>query len=92
MTIFDENFRLEVYFDEKTFIMDNFRETKGFGVKGFSKLKTKLDKGHKAQFDLLSKRIKEGGAPLIPIDEIINVSKASICAIESMKQGTWIDV
>ena len=84
--------RLEVYFDEKTFIMDNFRETKGFGVKGFSKLKTKLDKGHKAQFDLLSKRIKEGGAPLIPIDEIINVSKASISAIESMKQGAWVEV
>ena len=84
--------RLEVYFDEKTFIMDNFRETRGFGVKGFTKLKTKLDKGHKAQFDLLSKRIKEGGAPLIPIDEIINVSKASISAIESMKQGAWVEV
>jgi len=84
--------RLEVFFDEQTIIMDNFRETKGYGTKGFSKLKTKLDKGHKAQFELLSQRAKEGGSPLIPFDDILNVSRAGISAIESLKQGRWIDL
>ena len=84
--------RIEVFSQEKTIIMDNFRETKAYGVKGFSKLKTKLDKGHKAQFDLLVKRAKEGGEPLIPFDEIINVTKASFAAIESLKSGGWVNV
>lgn len=84
--------RLEVYFDEKTIIMDNFRLTTGYGVKGLSKLKTKLDKGHKAQFEKLSQLSRKGGEPLIPLDQIINVTKASFAAIESLKTRTWSDV
>ncbi len=84
--------RIEVFSEEKTIIMDNFRETKAYGVKGFSKLKTKMDKGHKAQFDLLVKSAKEEGEPLIPLDEIINVTKASFAAIESLKVGGWVNV
>ena len=84
--------RLEVYFDEQTIIMDNFRLTTGYGVKGLTKLKTKLDKGHKAQFEKLSQLSKNGGEPLIPLDQIINVTKASFAAIESLKTKTWSDV
>ncbi len=84
--------RLEVYFDEKTIIMDNFRETIGYGIKGFSKLKTKLDKGHKTQFEKLSHLAKNGGEPLIPFDEIVNVTRASFAAIESLKSNAWVEV
>ncbi len=84
--------RLEVYFDEKTIIMDNFRETVAYGVKSFSSMKTKQDKGHKAQFDLLVESNKNGGGPLIPFDQIINVTKASLAAIESLKTGAWVNV
>lgn len=84
--------RLEVFSQERTFIMDNFRKTEGFGVKGFSKLKTSLDKGHKNQFHTLIKKIKEGGSPLIPLDEIINTTKASFAAVESLKTKSWIDI
>jgi predicted dehydrogenase len=72
--------RLEVYYDEKTIIMENFRETIGYGTKGFSKLSTKQDKGHKAQFDLLLQRYKSGGEPLIPLEEILNTTSASFAA------------
>ena len=48
--------RLEVFSQEKTLIMDNFIKTTGYGTKGFSKFKTKLDKGHKAQFGLIIER------------------------------------
>ena len=44
---------IEVYSQERTLVMDNFRKTKGFGFKNFSKLKTKLDKGHKTQFFMI---------------------------------------
>ncbi|MGE5355538.1 MAG: bi-domain-containing oxidoreductase [Deltaproteobacteria bacterium] len=84
--------RLEIYFDEKTIIMDNFRKTKAYGIKGFSGLKTKLDKGHKLQFTELVNRSKTGGSPLIPFDEIINSAVTSFSAIESLKTGKWIDI
>lgn len=84
--------RVEVYSQDRTLIMDNFRKTEGFGFKGFSKLKTSLDKGHKNQFHSLIQRIKDGGAPLIPMEDLINTSKASFAAIESLKTGSWVKV
>ena len=84
--------RIEVYSQERVFIMDNFRKTEGFDVKGFSTVKTSIDKGHKNQFDLLIKAIENGGKSLIPFDEIINVTKASFACIESLKNNTWVEV
>lgn len=84
--------RVEVFSQERTLIMDNFRKTEGFGFKGFSSLKTKLDKGHKTQFHNLIKNLQKGGEALIPFEEIVNTTKASFAAIESLKQGKWITV
>jgi predicted dehydrogenase len=84
--------RLEVFSQEKIMVMDNFRKTKGYGIKGFSGLKTKQDKGHNAQFAKLTEFLKTGGSPLIPFDEIVNVTKASFAAIESLKKGSWVNV
>jgi predicted dehydrogenase len=82
--------RVEVYSQDRTLVMDNYRITAGYGFKGFSHLKTKLDKGHNAQFALLNQKVKEGGASLIPFDELMNTTKASFAAIESLKEGRWI--
>ena len=85
--------RLEVYSQERTLITDNFITTKGFGFKGFKKLKTKLDKGHKKQFQTIVFKAKEGnGIELIPYEELINVTKAGFAAIDSLKQKKWIDI
>jgi len=84
--------RVEVYSQDRTWIMDNYRKTEAFGLKGFKTLKTKMDKGHKTQFYELIQRTQNGGEPLIPIDEIINVTKASFATIESLKTKKWIKV
>ena len=84
--------RVEVYSQERTLVMDNFRKTEGFGFKGFSKLKTSLDKGHKNQFHSLINKVQNGGAPLIPMEDLINTSKASFAAIESLKTGSWVKI
>jgi len=83
--------RIEAYNQEKTLVIDNWRTLKGYGTKSFSKKKTRLDKGHKNQFKLLVESIQQG-KPLIPFDEIINTTRASFAAIESLKQGKWIEV
>jgi predicted dehydrogenase len=84
--------RVEVYSQERTLIMDNFRTTVGYGFKGFSKLRSTLDKGHKNQFHQLIAQTKNGGNALIPFNEIINTTKASFAAIESLQKGQWIEL
>lgn len=87
--------RLELYYQGKNLVMDNFRRLDGYGIGGgFSSkiLKIKQDKGHHKQFKLLTKRWKEGGEPLIPFDEIVNTTRATFAAIESLKQGKRIKV
>ncbi len=84
--------RIELYSQERTAVIDNFRLTTGYGFKNFSKLKTSLDKGHKNQFQKLINNVKNGGTPLIPFEEIINTTKASFAAIESLKSGAWVNI
>ena len=82
--------RLEVYSQERTLIMDNWRTLKGFGFKGFSSSKSSQDKGHFNQFKELIEHQKNGGKPIISFKEIVNTTKASFAAIESLKKGSWI--
>lgn len=84
--------RIEVFSQERTCIIDNFRKTTFFGFKGKQSIKTRQDKGHQEQFRLYNDFIKKGGDPIIPFDEIINVSRASFAAIESLKNKSWISI
>lgn len=84
--------RIEIYSQERTIVCDNFQVTTGYGTGSFSKLKTNLDKGHAAQFRLLVERVKNGGEALIPFDEIVNTTRASLAAIESLQRREWVNV
>lgn len=84
--------RLEVYSGEKTVILDNFKTTIGYGFKNFSNLKTKMDKGHTAQFKLLKERLENGGPSLIPFNELINTAKTSFAVIQSLINNKWIRI
>ena len=84
--------RLEVYHQEKTLILDNWRKLHGYGFKYFSSASSSQDKGHQSQFNTLIQSLKTGGEPIIPFDSIVNTSKASFAAIESLKKGSWIDI
>ena len=72
--------------------MDNFRSTKGFGPGGFKNIKTKLDKGHNAQFEEYIKFLRKGGEPLIKFEEIVNVTRASFAALLSLKESRWVHI
>lgn len=82
--------RVEVYYRGKNLILDNFRRLDGYGYgRGFGSklLKTKQDKGHRKQFELLTRHWKEGGESLIPFDEIVNTTMATFSAIESLRNN-----
>ena len=84
--------RIEVYSQERTLVLDNWKELKGYGFKGFSKMKKNQDKGHKAQFALLNERIQNGGEALISFDSILNTTRAGFACIESLKTKAWIEI
>ncbi|MCK0132256.1 bi-domain-containing oxidoreductase [Flavobacteriaceae bacterium F08102] len=83
--------RIEVYSQERTMIMDNWRKLKLYGFKGGNS-SSKQDKGHFAQFEALIKQQKEGGPAIIPFDIIENTTKASFAALESLKTGSWVEI
>lgn len=84
--------RIEVFSQGHVLILDNWRELKGYGIKGFSRMKGNMDKGHKAQFALLNGLIQQGGEALIPFESILNTTLASFACIESLKKNSWITV
>lgn len=84
--------RVEVYSQERTLIMDNWRKLNAFGFKGRNKISSKQDKGHYNQFKELIEQQTSGDAPVISFEEIVNTTKASFAAIESLKQGKWVTI
>jgi predicted dehydrogenase/threonine dehydrogenase-like Zn-dependent dehydrogenase len=83
--------RIEVYSNNRTMIIDNFRKSEYFGFKS-SGMKATQDKGHYNQFKLFIERLKTGGEATIPFSEILNTSKTVIAAVESLKTGEWLSI
>jgi predicted dehydrogenase/threonine dehydrogenase-like Zn-dependent dehydrogenase len=83
--------RVEVYTQNRTIVVDNFRKSEYFGFKASGK-SSGQDKGHQTQFQLFVERLQNGGAATIPFDEIMNTSKAAIAAVESFKTGAWVKI
>lgn len=84
--------RVEVFSQERVFILDNWRRLEGFGAKGFSRMKGTMDKGQGVEFSQLNERLVNGGEALIPFESIINTTKASFAAIQSLKENRWVEV
>lgn len=81
--------RVEIFYQGKNIVIDNFRKTYAYGFEssfriGNRVLKTKQDKGHKEQFDKLHNSWAKGLTPIIPFESIINTTKASFAAIDSL--------
>ncbi|MFO7825997.1 MAG: bi-domain-containing oxidoreductase [Cyclobacterium sp.] len=82
--------RIEVYHQDRTMIMDNWKKLKGFGFKNFSSASSGQDKGHQNQFNQLIESLQKGENQIIPMDELVNTTLASFAAVESLKTGGWV--
>jgi predicted dehydrogenase/threonine dehydrogenase-like Zn-dependent dehydrogenase len=83
--------RIEVYSQNRTAIIDNFRKSKYHGFKG-SGLSKGQDKGHAEQFQRYFHTLRDGGAAIVSYEETMNASRAAIAAVESLKNGSWVSV
>jgi len=84
--------RVEVFSQQKVLVMDNWRKLQGYGFGKFKSASSAQDKGHANQFSMFVERLQKGGEALIPFGDLVNTTKASFAAIESMKRGEWISV
>lgn len=84
--------RVEVYSQGRVLVLDNFRKLEGFGFGNFSSTSGKQDKGHKNQFEQYLKFLREGGAPLIPFEQIVNVTQATFAAVQAFQTGEKVTI
>jgi predicted dehydrogenase/threonine dehydrogenase-like Zn-dependent dehydrogenase len=85
--------RIEVYQHEKVLVLENWKKLSGFGFKGFSSVSLAQDKGHNLQFKLFNEAVQQNAAAaIIPFDSIVNTSKATIAATQSLQQNNWISI
>lgn len=83
--------KIEIFSSGRTMVIDNFRSLKLYGFSG-SGMSGSQDKGHHEQYSRYLNFLKNGGEPLIAFDEIVNTTRASLAALESLKEKKWIDV
>ena len=84
--------RIEVHQQNSTLVLDNWRKLTGFGVRGFSSKRSKQDKGHFNQFKQLLESVEKASGPTIPWEEVLNTSKATLAAVDSLIDGKWISI
>jgi predicted dehydrogenase len=84
--------RLEVHSEGRSLLLDNFRVLRGHGFRSFSKLKTSQDKGHARQFALFADRVRNGGVPLIPWNQISNSTRTILAVPRAIAERRWIEI
>ena len=73
-------------------VMDNWRTLRGFGFDRSLKRSRRQDKGHQSQFGALVENLAQDKDPLIPFNEIYNVSEATIACLQSLVERRWVDL
>ncbi|UFH55365.1 bi-domain-containing oxidoreductase [Spirosoma sp. KNUC1025] len=91
--------RVEVYSQERTLILDNFRQLTGYGFNGFSRMSGRQNKGHVEQMKRLISQVRTGQSnahepsqELIPLSDIINTTQTMLAALQSLRENRWVNV
>jgi predicted dehydrogenase len=84
--------RLEAFSGSRSAILDDYRSLELFGTDGKeSRGGRSQEKGHRFEVDAFLRGAEQGQAP-VPLDEVANVSLATLAAVESLRTGQTIRV
>jgi len=79
--------KLEIYSDGRVLLLDNFRRLRGFGWPGFKQMNLwRQDKGHRREVCDFVTSVSQGGRPLIPPEQLWNVTEAALAAEKSIAE------
>jgi predicted dehydrogenase len=80
--------RLEVFGNGRVLVLENFRKLRGWGSRGFWRTRFwRQDKGQRGCVKAFLEAVETGGGTPIPLDEIFEVSRASIELQQSVGPG-----
>lgn len=82
--------RVEVFSEGRALCIDNWRRLTAFSWPGAPRMNISIDKGHKAEVARFIDGTRAGGPPLIPFDELLQVSVASFAAVRSAEEGVTV--
>lgn len=84
---------MEVFCDGKVLRLENFRMLRGYGWPGFASMKLRRqDKGHAEEFRQLIGAVASGGPAVMPFEQIDNVMRATLAAVESAHSGANVQI
>ncbi|EGL19528.1 MULTISPECIES: bi-domain-containing oxidoreductase [unclassified Paenibacillus] len=79
--------RIEVFAAGKILEMNNFKELRGYGWNGFTKMKLwSQDKGHKQEMKAFVDAVVTGSGSPIPLSEIYEVTEACLDIVEQLRE------
>jgi hypothetical protein len=78
---------MEVYFDEKIFLLDDYLTMNAHGVSGGALALKHQDKGHKAELEAFQQAVAGGGRFPIPWDELLETWSVSQIADRICREG-----
>lgn len=80
--------RLEVFAGGRVLQLDNYRKLTGYGWPGFTRMNLwRQDKGQGACAAAFVRAVEAGGAPPIPLDELLEVSRVTIAVAAAAAGG-----
>jgi predicted dehydrogenase/threonine dehydrogenase-like Zn-dependent dehydrogenase len=80
---------MEIFFDGKSILMDDYKTLNGFGLpKSFNKKTTAADKGHEFLLNQFALVVKKGEGSLpIPVERILLATRVSLVVDELAREG-----
>ncbi len=84
--------RLEIFCGGRIAVLDDFRSLEMVRDGRRTTVRKAQDKGWRGEWEAFARAIHESGAPPIPYEQLIGVTKATFAAMESLRRNTRIDV
>jgi len=80
--------RMEVFFDGKSIVMDDFKKLTGYGLPlSFNRSSGEQDKGHRTLLSLFIRAVKEGRRAPISFERIESATRISLLVDELAREG-----
>jgi predicted dehydrogenase len=86
--------RLEAFAGDRTILLDDYLalELHAAGRRPEQRKARARDKGHREEIRRMLAAIRSGGPSPIPLDELENVSAATLAVVESLRAGVTVSV
>lgn len=86
--------RVEVFCAGRVAVLEDYRslELLQNGQRQKFAARLRQDKGHQALWEAFVQAVRQGGQPPIPYDHLLNVTRASFAAVESLRQQAEVEI